>query len=92
MYIGNKIYEFKTKDEIVDYMSFVGNSDVPYPYAIGTENTYLMIEDVFIPNKELKVFGNEDPYEIYYAFARKKKYGKIGQKFPKKEMIQERLW
>src|SRR5688572_23168858 len=30
MYIGSEIYTFVTKDKIVDYVSPVGNSDVPY--------------------------------------------------------------
>jgi hypothetical protein len=97
IYIGNIIYKFKTKDEIIKYESFVGNSDVPYPYAIGTEYTYLMIEDASIPNNILTNFANEDPYEIYYNFIKNKKIGKkavekIGERFPKREVIQERIW
>ena len=57
IYIGWKIYEFKTNDEIIKYVSPIGNSDVPYPYTIGTKNTYLMIEDIY---------GNEDPSQVYY--------------------------
>lgn len=32
--IGHDIYEFKARDKIVEYESPVGNSDVPYPYAV----------------------------------------------------------
>src|SRR5947207_349394 len=42
MYIGSKIYTFTTQDEIIDYLSPVGNSDVPYPVAYGTKNIYIM--------------------------------------------------
>lgn len=74
IYVGNEIYKFRTKDEIVDYKSYVGNSDVPYPYAIGTEYTYLMIEDICIPNEVLDEYdANVDPYEIYYGTLKNKK-------------------
>jgi hypothetical protein len=63
MYIGSEIYTFRPKDKIIRYVSPVGNSDVPYPYAIGTDNTYLMIENVMIPNKYRQI---EDPYIQYY--------------------------
>ena len=81
IYIGERIYSFTTKDEIIKYVSPVGNSDVPYPYAIGTENTYLMIEDVVIPNNLLKKYhsvknnyamDNNDPYHIYYKLFMEK--------------------
>jgi len=53
IYIGEKIYKFKTKDIIIKYKSPVGNSDVPYPYAIGTSNTYMMLEMSYIKNTDI---------------------------------------
>lgn len=45
LYIGSWIYEFSTKhDRIVDYFSQVGNSDVPYPVALGEKSVYFMLE------------------------------------------------
>ena len=45
VYIGSWIYEFVTKDDsIVAYFSKVGNSDVPYPVALGEKNVYFMLE------------------------------------------------
>jgi hypothetical protein len=54
MYIGSEIYEFNTEgagvqktlstegaDEILEFYSYVGNSGVPYPFAIGKKYTYL---------------------------------------------------
>ena len=49
IYIGCNMYEFMTDDPIVDYISEIGNSDVPYPYAIGEKNIFLMLECVFFP-------------------------------------------
>lgn len=45
VYIGDGIREFTTVDgeEIVKYYSPVGNSDVPYPYAVGVSNTPMKI-------------------------------------------------
>jgi hypothetical protein len=53
--IGWNIYQFETADEIYDYHSEVGNNDVPYPIALGTQNTYFMIESGYVPNKRLKM-------------------------------------
>jgi hypothetical protein len=63
VYIGSEIFAFKTDNDITDYVSPVGNNDVPYPYAIDSEmNYYLMIENV-----KLKILTNqEDPYKYYY--------------------------
>ena len=34
VYIGSSIYSFESQAKIIRYISPVGNSDVPYPYAI----------------------------------------------------------
>ena len=45
LYIGSWIYEFSTRhDHIVAYFSQVGNSDVPYPVALGEKNVYFMLQ------------------------------------------------
>ena len=71
IYIGSSIYMFQIDDTIISYKSPIGNSDVPYPYAIGTKYTYLMIEKVYIDNKVLegsfpKYIDTNDPYAKYY--------------------------
>lgn len=65
--IGWKVQEFSLVDgdEPVLYESYVGNNDVPYPYLIGKTHTYLMIEDVIIPNEWLDLKG--DAYAQYYG-------------------------
>lgn len=69
VYIGWFVYSFKTpaNDVIIHYVSKIGNSDVPYPYAIGTINTYLMIESVRIKNDKLL---SMDPYDQYYNHSK----------------------
>lgn len=66
MYIGHEIYEFSpVKDDvIVKYYSNIGNSDVPYPYAIGKTHIYIMLDAVAV---EISYFDmKEDIYEQYY--------------------------
>ncbi len=69
MYIGNRVYTFDTheKEKIQDYYSPIGNSDVPYPYAVGETYTYLMLEKVMIPNTSYMNTPIKDPYRAYYA-------------------------
>jgi hypothetical protein len=87
IYIGNQIYSFETTDEIQSYHSTIGNSSVPYPYAIGTDNTYLMIESVKISNEKLK---SRDPYNYYYDV--KKHVNNNDFKKFNTNIIQKRLW
>ena len=68
VYIGSEVYRFRTKDGIERYVSPVGNSDVPYPYAVGRDYTYLMIENVMIPNG---VLAPGDPYPQFYGLSKK---------------------
>lgn len=42
-FIGGLVYEFEPKDKIVEYYSMIGNSDVPYPVAIGEKNVYFVV-------------------------------------------------
>lgn len=64
VFIGQNIFKFESYAPITKYVSPVGNSDVPYPFAVDQDGTYyLMIEDVVlkVPSK----YAN-DPYEFYY--------------------------
>lgn len=64
MFIGWDIYEFSTTDEIMQYYSYVGNNDVPYPYAIGKTSSYLLIDKMQIKNEYIDVLS--DLYGQYY--------------------------
>ena len=70
VFIGHIIFSFTSKSEIKKFVSPVGNSDVPYPYAIDIDGRYyLMIEDVIIDKiTNIKKYDN-DPYEFYYKNA-----------------------
>lgn len=66
--IGMSIYSFVTEDEIISYQSHVGNSDVPYPYAIGKKYIYFIIEKSQAPMSEFSDFDIfEDPYMKLYG-------------------------
>ena len=101
IYIGDKIYSFETDDgkdnEIIKYISPVGNNDVPYPYAISEKNTYLMIEDVILDNQYLNdariSSDNEyknDPYCLYYGWCGENNLKKKAIKL-KNKIIHKRL-
>jgi hypothetical protein len=68
LYIGSRLYTFEPVkgDTIQAYYSPVGNSDVPYPWAVGTTHTYLLGESVFIPNSVLEP-SVKNPYVVYYG-------------------------
>ena len=81
IHIGWTIYSFSTKDEITQFVSELGNSNVVYDYGVGTENIYLFTEGIYY-NKSYT-----DPYVIYYKYDDKLKTNKI-----KKKMLHKRLW
>lgn len=94
IYAGHEIYSFETKDgeEIKTYYSPVGNSAVPYPYAVGENYTYFMLDKETIPNKLLDL--NKDAYPQFYGHTikdedLKKKIESSKKKF-KNKMIHKR--
>lgn len=54
MYVGNEIYRFTTKSRIIDYISPVGNSSVPYPIAYDKDNIYFMLDKVYVNRMKFK--------------------------------------
>ena len=86
VFIGWNVYSFKINEVIKKYVSPIGNSDVPYPYAIGTKNTYLMTELVKLDNDEF----SGDPYKYYYFDLSKSERKKVPKY--KVKMIHKRLY
>ena len=37
---GLEIFNFKTDDKIIDYISLMGNNMIPYTFAVGEKYTY----------------------------------------------------
>lgn len=77
IYINENIKCFDIgNDEILEFYSPTFNSYVPYPYAIGRNRTYLLLENCpFIENEKLK--RDHDPYDHYYN--NDKKYGNVAK-------------
>lgn len=88
IFVGFIIYKFQPLDDILEYISPVENNDVPYPYAIGEKNTYLMINYVYIPNNKLL---SSDPYNQYYDHKKKYKNEKILEHKYTIKMLHDRL-
>jgi hypothetical protein len=62
--VGWDIFSFTATDGISTFVSPMGNNAVPYPYAIGSNNTYLTADKAFIPNEWVP--EGADPYDVYY--------------------------
>ena len=81
MHIGCEIFTFNTKDVITDFISPVGNSDVPYPICYGTENVYFMLDKKYCKNEDIlldkNVVNAEDIYTEFYGHLEFKKDRKI---------------
>ena len=66
IYIGSEIYQFSSikGDTIEKYYSDIGNSDVPYPYAIGKTHVYIMLDKVAVSKDFFDM--KKGIYEQYY--------------------------
>lgn len=63
VFVQDTIFLFKALAPIVEFVSPVGNSDVPYAYAVDKKkNVYLLKEKVVL----LHCRGEKDPYDFYY--------------------------
>ncbi|KAG2437436.1 hypothetical protein HXX76_006087 [Chlamydomonas incerta] len=70
LFVGKEILSFTAEDEVVDYVSKMGNNAVPYPYAASARNCYYMIEDTYIPwhiIRRTRPHDREDPYRVLYS-------------------------
>jgi hypothetical protein len=86
IYIGSEIYEFTpVKGDIIEkYYSDIGNSDVPYPYAIGKDYIYIMLDKVAIEKSSFDL--KKDIYKQYYFDDVERKRTKL-----KTKLLQKRL-
>ena len=106
VYIGSWIYEFIAKnDRIVAYYSQVGNSDVPYPVALGEKNAYFMLEPTTHGRNATYIGGGlvprsvfppntdwEDAYMLFYGHEGNEPLKKYAKKFHKMKIIKKRHW
>lgn len=70
--IQENIVKFETTEEIIEYISPVGNNDVPYPVAYSKNNIYFMLDNVYIPKNnfktEINVQNAEQLYSDFYDY------------------------
>lgn len=104
VFIGQNIYEFDIEkrhlindddgqqDQIVEYHSLIGNSNVPYPVAISNSNAYFMLDYKYIPKSE---FPEGIDWSDSYSYF----YGHLGPKvkrtqttLPGLEIVHGRIW
>lgn len=97
IFAGHEIYSFETRDgeEIKAYYSPVGNSAVPYPYAVGEKYTYFMLDKETIPNELLDL--KKDAYPQFYGHTikdeeLKKKIETSKKKFKSKQIHKRHLF
>jgi hypothetical protein len=72
IFVGHEIYQFAPVkgDTIVKYYSDIGNSDVPYPYAIGKTHVYILLEDKVAVEKSFFDMKQNIYDQFYYADSR----------------------
>jgi hypothetical protein len=71
--VGWMILRFETSEEILDYVSPVGNSDVPYPVAYSQNYVYFMLECEYVAKDQLTTEATPiNAEEIYGEF-----YGQV---------------
>lgn len=91
VFVGWEIYQFSTSDVLMDFISPVGNNDVPYPIAYGDKNMYLLTIKKFVPRKEIDI----DPYNANYIYNNysdyEKKTGKKGSAMKNIKILSHRL-
>ena len=69
IYSGDQVYRFETigGEDIKEYYSPVGNSEVAYPYAVGEKHTYFMLDNEALGNDILDL--KKDGYPQFHALT-----------------------
>jgi hypothetical protein len=67
LYIGSELFEFTPVkgDTIEKYYSDIGNSDVPYPYAVGKTHMYMLLDKVAVEKSFFDM--KQNIYQQYYT-------------------------
>lgn len=64
MFIGDTIFTFDMKEDVISYKSPIGNSDVAYPYIVGKNNVYFLNSKSYRDRKGINL--KEDFSDFYY--------------------------
>ena len=66
IHVGEKLFDFETNDEIVEYFSEHGFNDVKFPFAHGKQNFYLMLHQKYIALQEYENSTVKNEYQYLY--------------------------
>lgn len=67
VFVGESIYEF-TGQPIINYYSYLGPNDVPYPVALSADYAYFMLDKVYISRDEFpKSIDWSNAYIAFYG-------------------------
>jgi len=96
VHIGCEIFSFNTHEIINDFISPVGNSDVPYPVAYSNNYVYFFLEKQYVEleilNTKPSVANAEKIYSEFYGHIGKVQHYKINKhKFKNLKYILKRL-
>jgi len=95
VYVGSVIQSFETSEEILDYMSPLGNSDVPYPVAYSDNYVYFMLDNKYVKKDKLETDAiAANASEIYGEFYKQQMHKKsdLTHKFKKlKTLVKRRV-
>jgi len=96
VFIGSKIFKFKSFAEIVKYHSPIGNSEVSYPCAIDKDGRfYLLLEGVVVEEELMKEFMKKYKLDYkldYISFSNKDKKDFKAQKLKNMKIIQKQIF
>lgn len=65
IFVGSSIMKFQSKSKIIEFVSPVGNMNVPYPFAVDDNGNYYLFNLKVIAAKIPKKYQN-DPYDFMY--------------------------
>lgn len=92
LYIGTEVYVFYAEDTIQEYYSPIGNSDVPYPWAVGRHNVYFMVDVdrqdqlTFVPKSMIQGYRG-DPYAWLYKQQNENMFYSKPDTFPRVQIF-----
>jgi len=72
VFVGGEIYSFRLaslNEKVEEYVSPVGNSDVPYPYLVTNQNVYFMLDGIYASKYHFTTAREniiDDPYDKFY--------------------------
>ena len=64
--MGERVFTFKTEDDIDEYFSECRFNDVRYPFALSNENIFYMLYQKYITIEECDNSKMADEYQYFY--------------------------